>query len=159
MIWPTGLPTLEGAGSLVWLWTFVGVLSLPVLSGTLLSWICIASLSLLLVLLSTKMGVLGLHCTLPFGLRVVWLRATLGSVFLRGSLLGSFGPPGLLEMLVSLVGLVLRLADADVGFWPFSVGLLVKLCSFLASLHSPSTVDDLGVGGVSLVEFLILYER
>ena len=53
--------------------------------------------------------------------------------------------------------------------WPFSVGLLVKLCSFMASLHWPSTVDDLGVGGVSLydlgvggvslVEFPILYER
>ena len=37
--------------------------------------------------------------------------------------------------------------------------LLVKLCSFLSSLHWPSTVDDLGVGGVSFVELLILYER
>ena len=37
--------------------------------------------------------------------------------------------------------------------------LLVKLCSFLAPVHWPSTVDDLGVGGVSLVEFLTLYER
>ena len=36
--------------------------------------------------------------------------------------------------------------DVDVGFWPYSVGLLVKLCSFLSSLHWPSTVDDLGVG-------------
>ena len=49
--------------------------------------------------------------------------------------------------------------DDDVGFWPYSVGLLVKLCSFLSSLHWPSTVDDLGVGGVSFIELLILYER
>ena len=36
---------------------------------------------------------------------------------------------------------------------------LVELCSFLSSLHWPSTVGDLGVGGVSFVELLILYER
>ena len=35
----------------------------------------------------------------------------------------------------------------------------MKLCSFLSSLHWPSSVSDLGVGGVSLVELLILYER
>ena len=46
--------------------------------------------------------------------------------------------------------------DVDVGFWPYCVGLLVKFCSFLSSLHWPSTVDDLGVGGVSFVELLIL---
>ena len=49
--------------------------------------------------------------------------------------------------------------EGDVGFWPYAVGLLVELCSFLSSLHWPSTVDDLGVGGVSFVELLILYER
>ena len=36
---------------------------------------------------------------------------------------------------------------------------MVKLCSFLSSLHWPPTVDDLGVGSVSFVELLILYER
>ena len=30
---------------------------------------------------------------------------------------------------------------------------------FFSSLHWPSTVDDPGVGGVSFVELLILYER
>ena len=35
----------------------------------------------------------------------------------------------------------------------------MKLCSFLSSLHWPSTVSDLGVGGVSFVELLFLYER
>ena len=49
--------------------------------------------------------------------------------------------------------------DVDVGSWPYSVGLLVKLCSFLSSLHWPSTVGDFGVGGVSFVELLVLYER
>ena len=53
----------------------------------------------------------------------------------------------------------IEVGDGDVGFWPYSVGLLVKFCSFLSSLHWPSTVDDLGVGGVSYVELLLLYER
>ena len=53
----------------------------------------------------------------------------------------------------------IEVGEDDVGFWPYSVGLLVKLCSFLSSLHWPSTVSDLGVGGVSFVELLILYEQ
>ena len=53
----------------------------------------------------------------------------------------------------------IEVSEGDVGFWPYSVGFLVKFCSFLSSLHWPSTVDDLGVGGVSFVELLILYER
>ena len=53
----------------------------------------------------------------------------------------------------------IKVGEDDVGFWPYSVGLLVKFCSFLSSLHWPSTVDDLGVGGVSFVELLMLYER
>ena len=40
----------------------------------------------------------------------------------------------------------IEVRDVDVGFWPYSVGLLVKLCSFLSSLHWPSTVDDLRSG-------------
>ena len=60
---------------------------------------------------------------------------------------GSFGWPRI------------EVRDADVGFWPYSVGLLVKLCSFLSSLHWLSTIDDLWVGCVSFVELLILYER
>ena len=52
---------------------------------------------------------------------------------------------------------LLEVRDADVGFWPFSVNILVKLCSFLSSLHWPSSVvdfTDVGVGGVLLVEML-----
>ena len=38
------------------------------------------------------------------------------------------------------------------------LGLLVKWISFLNSLHWPVGGLDLGVGGVSYVELLILYE-
>ena len=46
----------------------------------------------------------------------------------------------------------------DVGAWPYSVGNMVKCVAFLASLHWPAASADLGVGGVSLVEILTLYE-
>ena len=46
----------------------------------------------------------------------------------------------------------------DIELWPFSVGMLVKWVSFLSSLHWPAGECDLGVGGVSYVELLILYE-
>ena len=35
---------------------------------------------------------------------------------------------------------------------------MVKWVSFLASLHWPAGGSDLGVGGISYLEFLILYE-
>ena len=46
----------------------------------------------------------------------------------------------------------------DVCLWPCSVGILVKLVTFLGSLHWPSAGSDLGCGGISHVELLILYE-
>ena len=46
----------------------------------------------------------------------------------------------------------------DIAQWPFSPGLLVKWVSFLGSLHWPVGDWDLGVGGVSYVDLLILYE-
>ena len=46
----------------------------------------------------------------------------------------------------------------DVRVWPYSVSLLVKISAFLGTLHWPVAADDLGVGGVSFVELLILYE-
>ena len=46
----------------------------------------------------------------------------------------------------------------DVGTWPYSVGILVKWVAFLRSLHWPAARADLGVGGVSFVEMLILCE-
>ena len=46
----------------------------------------------------------------------------------------------------------------DVRVWPYTVSLLVKISAFLGTLHWPVAADDLGVGGVSFVELLILYE-
>ena len=54
---------------------------------------------------------------------------------------------------------VAGIGKANVAAWPFSVGLLVKITHFLGSLHWPRDVGDLGVGGVSYLELLILYER
>ena len=51
-----------------------------------------------------------------------------------------------------------RLDEADVDAWPFSVSLLVKVVRFLGTLHWPTGVGDLGIGGVSYLELLILYE-
>ena len=47
---------------------------------------------------------------------------------------------------------------ADVALWPYTPGLLVKWVVFLRTLHWPAGNADLGVGGVSHVELLILYE-
>ena len=46
----------------------------------------------------------------------------------------------------------------DVRVWPYSVSLLVKVLGFLGTLHWPAGAVDFGVGGVSFVEMLILYE-
>ena len=53
----------------------------------------------------------------------------------------------------------MSVTDGNVRVWPFSVGSLVKNVAFLGSLHWPTEVADLGSGGVSLIELLILYER
>ena len=46
----------------------------------------------------------------------------------------------------------------DIALWPYTPGLLVKWVSFLNSLRWPVGDLDLGVGGFSYVELLILYE-
>ena len=46
----------------------------------------------------------------------------------------------------------------DIEVWPYSVGMLVKWIAFLSSSHWPAGDCNLGVGGVSYVELLILYE-
>ena len=51
------------------------------------------------------------------------------------------------------------ISEGDVAAWPFSVGLLLKICSFFSSLHWPRGAVDLGVGGISYLELLILYEK
>ena len=50
-------------------------------------------------------------------------------------------------------------SEGDVAAWPFSVGLLLKFVHFLGSLHWPCGAGDLGIGGVSYLALLILYER
>ena len=47
----------------------------------------------------------------------------------------------------------------DVEYWPFSVGALVKIASFLGRLNWPAEVSDLGNGSIPYVELFILYER
>ena len=51
------------------------------------------------------------------------------------------------------------ISEGDAAVWPFSVGLLLKFVHFLGNLHWPCGAGDLGVGGVSHLELLILYER
>ena len=46
----------------------------------------------------------------------------------------------------------------DVGQWPYTSGLLVEWVSFLGSSHWPVHGWDLGGGGISHVELLIVYE-
>ena len=67
------------------------------------------------------------------------------------------GPPGIWSSDWFQVPVVLVSAE-DVALWPYTPSLLVKWVSFLNTLHWPVGVLDLGVGGVSYVELLILYE-
>ena len=53
----------------------------------------------------------------------------------------------------------LNVTVEDVRLWFFSVGSSIKLVAFLSSLHWPSEFHDLGSGGISLIELLILDER
>ena len=46
----------------------------------------------------------------------------------------------------------------DIAQCSFTTCLLVKWVAFLGSLHWPAGGGDLGVGGISYVELLILYE-
>ena len=101
-----------------------------------------------------RMGAPGQLCILLFGLVAVKRRKTRVSAW---ECAWVPGPVGLWRH-GSVGWPCIEVRDVDVGFWPYSVGLLVKLCFFLSSLHWPSG-NDLGVGGVSYVELPILYER
>ena len=46
----------------------------------------------------------------------------------------------------------------DIAYWPYTTGLLFKWVAFSGTLHWPPGGLDLGVGGISSVELLILYE-
>ena len=67
------------------------------------------------------------------------------------------GPPGLWDS--DWVDIpASAISAADIALWPYTPGLLVKWVSFLAGLHWPAGGSDLGVGGISYLELLILYE-
>ena len=67
------------------------------------------------------------------------------------------GPPGLWDS--EWVNIPASdISSADIALWPYTPGFLVKWVSFLASLHWPAGGPDLGVGGISYLELLILYE-
>ena len=67
------------------------------------------------------------------------------------------GPPGIWDSeWVSMPAS--SVCAADVAHWSHTPGLLVKWVAFLGTLHWPAGSADLGVGGVSHVELLILYE-
>ena len=60
-----------------------------------------------------------------------------------------------------VAGPFVAVCDDDIAQRPYSPSLfffLIKWVSFLGSLHWPAHGGDLGVGGVSYVELLILYE-
>ena len=48
----------------------------------------------------------------------------------------------------------IHVEEADVAVWPCSVGMLVKLCAFLSSLHWPAVVGDLRGSGTSTLSCL-----
>ena len=67
------------------------------------------------------------------------------------------GPPGIWGSEWVTVHASAICAD-DIAHWPYTPGLLVKWVAFLGTLHWPAGSTDLGVGGISCVELLILYE-
>ena len=66
-------------------------------------------------------------------------------------------PPGIWDSDWVTVPSSVICAD-DIALWPYTPGILVKWVTFLGTLHWPAGGVDLGVGGISYVELLILYE-
>ena len=67
------------------------------------------------------------------------------------------GPPAL-WLGEWVAGLAVTIGADDVAQWSYTRGILVKWVTFLGILHWPAGGVDLGVGGISYVELLILYE-
>ena len=67
------------------------------------------------------------------------------------------GPAGIWDGEWIALASALVTAD-DVETWPYSVEILVEWVAFLSSLHWPAARADLGVGGVSSVVMLTMYE-
>ena len=74
-----------------------------------------------------------------------------------GSGSGLPGPPGIWGSEWFQI-LAIAICAEDIALWPKTPGLLVKWVSFSGSLHWPAGGLNLGVGGISHVELLILYE-
>ena len=68
------------------------------------------------------------------------------------------GPPGFLNNTWIQVDAG-HITSDDISAWPYSVAILVRFTSFLGILHWPSGSVDLGHGGISFLELLILFEQ
>ena len=88
----------------------------------------------------------GLLVLVPRG--VVWFMRCETGLFCLGNLV--FGIRN------GLVFLHLQSVLRTLQHWPYTTGLLVKWVSFSGSLHWPAGGLDLGVGGVSYLELLII---
>ena len=54
------------------------------------------------------------------------------------------GPPNFLSSALGVLWILFQLLHEDVAAWPYSVDILLVFSSFLASLHWPQGVSDLG---------------
>ena len=130
-----------------------------VVVGTLLSLTFIVFSLLFLVLWLIMIDDLGGTGSSPscFGLLVLLVKGVGWSFAVRDRAFLP-GPPQDFGVLSVIRFLLLFFSSADVDLWPYTPGLLVQWASFLGSLHRPAGGLDLGVGGTSYVELLILYE-
>ena len=127
-----------------------------VVAGTLLSLTFIVFSLLFLVLWSIMMVGMVLLLILLSGLLVLSPRGV--GWFMRfGDRAFLPGPPGIWDSEWFTVPATAICAE-DIALWPYTPGLLKKWVSSLSSFHWPVGDLDLGVGGVSFVELLILYE-
>ena len=125
-------------------------------AGTLFFLIFIDFSLLFLELWSIMMVGMVLLLILLYGLLVLSPRGV-GWFMLFGTGLFLPGPPGIWDSEWVNVPAYAICAE-DIAHWPYTPGLFVKWVSFLGSLHWPVGDLDVGVGGVSNVELLILYE-
>ena len=68
------------------------------------------------------------------------------------------GPPGYLNSSWIQIDSG-HITGSDIAAWPYSVGILVNITSFLKTLHWSSGSADLGHFGISFLELLILFEQ
>ena len=149
--------------------TLVGVecLRLSRMLGGILCRLVVTAILLFLTFTGIAFPLLGLRSMvmvwmvllliLCYGVLALYLNVV-GLIELFGIMLPSLvlGPSGLELGSIGLMS-VLRLVMLGSGL--FSVGSLVTIVAFLGSLRWPAEVADLGCGGVSFIELLILYER